>query len=1460
MLVFLAGIFSWQHTNKEELPDITFNTVRVSTSYPGASAEDVEFYVTKPLEEALQGLEGVMKITSTSSDGQSAIAIEIDKHVKNIDQIVMDIKTLTSAVELPNVIDKEPNVRIFETSKKAIIDIAIFHTNNALLSVQNRQELQDLSRGLENQLLAQNEIYAINRRGYLKEELSIIVDPKKIQDLDLSLAEIYQVIKSNHSRVPAGKLNSQNSEYVRLESALDNKQNLAKLIIHDSLDTKAITLSSVAGISDGFEQANAIYKVNGRQAIVLNVVKNSSVGILKALKKVKEVTNRFEQTALKNSSYSIKFLDDESYDVATRLNLLKSNGILGFCLILLTLLIFLNKRSAFWVALGLPFSLCFTLICMYFLGFTINGITLAAMIIVLGIVVDDAIIVAENITRYMHQGLPIKQAAVVGTCEVLAPICASILTTCAAFLPLFFFSGRFSSFMIYIPLVIFFMLAASVFESFLLLPSHMTLFPSKKGGGSAKKWFDRVELIYENMLYKLLKWRYLLIAIALIALFATFQLVRSEFKFVLFNNDESREVVISGIATKSQSLAETAHAIQGLEDFLINNFKNEAVGVRSIIGQGRRGQAGQENVFRCTLEIIPADQRQKSANQMINEIKNEMKQQTQLSKINYRKRRYGQAAGSAFEIIVQENNDQLRDKLVNDLMVLLEKQPDIINVEQDSVLLKKEYTLHYKQNTLNALSIHPDRIADTVRIGLSGKTLYKILREDEIDVKLDVPVYYKQNIEQLLNLPIANARNYLIPLNELVSVKTDLKKRAIRRENLKRSSFVYADLKPGVSTSPLEFAKFCEDHLFTQLLEKYPYSQLYFIGEVQDSKESKNEFLWGVIAAIMSIYAVLALLFNSLLKPLRVILIIPFGMIGVIVAFYLHQKTNFGFYAAVGTLGMLGVVVNDAIVMLDKFDKSNQDTNCLKQFTAKIAKTRLRAVVLTTLTTVAGVFPTAYGLGGLDIMLADMMLALAWGLISGTLVTLILTPSVYMISQEWAKLLKRINARLLLGAMCVMILFLNPKHLKASPTIELDMDGFVARCLVYDQHFESLLIQQAQLHYEADRLGPVDEYVADILSGLQVKNSNNTLYTRLDLLAKKPLKGQSYGLYVHVDPENTAQFSSGLQFSQDIAKNAFGKDQRLKASLISIQKDLLQYQLIEAYENYLSSLKILYYQWLKLENRHKLAQSSLAESQKVLQSVLKRQRNNIANQTDVAKVRLQVLNKEEQLIISKQQADQQKIHIAYAMGIKDISKIKAKPLEMADLIKRSQEPLKELDFSSIRSLKMQHLLQKQAGIHMQRAQRNLMPSLFWHNTFDYQKEQQQFYAQSYVLMNLPIIKPKEKAEAKHKSLTNDLQKAENFENYLQLEIRIQQAKVALQQEQKRLQLLSQKRQIAHDILKQEQHHYHFGKITLNDYMLAVNRYDTARLDELEQTLNYQQLYIKWQALTDSLVIDSKLTR
>ncbi|MCK4810625.1 MAG: efflux RND transporter permease subunit [Candidatus Omnitrophica bacterium] len=1015
LAILLGGIFAWQRTSKEELPDITFDMVRIYVRYPGAPAEDVEYFVTKPIEEAVRGLDGVHRVRSTSSVGQSDISVELEQNCPDIDGTITEIRSSVLDVNLPQEVIDDPSVRVFKTSKKAILDIVLIDKNIHLLDVKSRGKLQEYALALEGQLLNLPEVNSISKKGYLQKEIQVKAYPRKLLKYKIPFNTVMREIQNNHVRKPAGTIEAQNEPKVTLLSELDSPDKLRNLIVQGGFEGQVVRLGEVADIVRGYEKTKTVSKTNGHEGIVYSVVKNSSYGILETLKAVNKVVKNFKANNLENTSIELVVLDDESIDIRNRLSLIAMNGTIGFILILAFLFIFLDIRSGIWVAMGIPFTLCFTMLFSSLLGYTINGTTLAAVIIVMGMIVDDAIVVAENITRLAHKGMKHEEAIIKGASAVFLAIIASIVTTCIAFVPLFFFEGHFGKFVEHIPPIILLMLGASLFESIFILPGHMGLsIPCLAGlSGKIKKkpkaknnghWFEQVENKYGSSLEKILPFKWIVFSGFIVLLVLSGLIAANRFKFVMFPNEETRDIVLMGRTAPGTSRYETAKSTKNIENIISEYLGREVVGYRTEIARSRRGGSAEENYFRMIIETLPKEKRKKSADEIIEELKQKINKLKGFKKITFQKSRWGHSSGSPIELVVQQNNDEARNEIVERLVKDMEASPFLTGIEVDEGLWVPEYRVSIDQEKTKRLSIDPVDVASTFRAALEGKVLYEFSSGDEdVQVRFTMIDEAKNDIDKVLDLPVENKGNYLVPLRDIVSVEKISVPGSIARRNLKRTTIIDADISKDTKKTPIEIAEYLEENVFPGILSQYPTTTLSFDGEVSDTRESKGDLTQAIIMAILLIYIVLALLFNSLIKPFIIMLAIPFGVVGIILAFWLHGKTLFGFYAAIGALGLAGVVINDSIIMVVKLDKeydNNKGQAGVNKQIAHIAKTRLRAVILTTLTTVAGMLPAAYGFAGYDSMLAEMMLALTWGLVFGTLITLLLVPCAYSLGKD----------------------------------------------------------------------------------------------------------------------------------------------------------------------------------------------------------------------------------------------------------------------------------------------------------------------------------------------------------------------------------------------------------------------------------------------------------------------------
>jgi multidrug efflux pump subunit AcrB len=848
------------------------------------------------------------------------------------------------------------------------------------------------------------EISGVDISGYLRPELQIKVDSESLKKFEVSMDQVKNQVLSQNVRRPIGSMKDKRETEVSIVSELDSISSLENVIVTSGYQGQRLKLNKLAKIVNGFEDSTSISKIQGSEGIIFNVQKTASTDILTAQKAVVNFVDSFKKNNL-TSPVDFVLIDDESYDVKNRLELIGSNGLIGFILIIVILFVFLDFRSGIWVGMGIPFSLAFTMLGAHLLGYTLNNMTLAAIIIVLGIVVDDAIIVAENISSNAKNG-SIKKA-LDSVVDVGAPVIASVLTTCAAFVPLYFFSGRFGLFVKYIPTVIFLMLLASIIESFFFLPSHMIhetklekfmkkIFKNNNFPKKREKMISKMEAIYVKGLVKILNKRiFVLLSFVGLLVFSVY-LFRNHLSYVMFPREESRDFRLKVITPDDSTRVETAQIVRKVEDIFLKDGREIVTSVRTSIGQNRRGGEVRENEASIRVEIVAPSERSLSLANLLEQWKIKIDKLEGLKEVQFQKNRFGSDSGSPIAVEIQENNDQVRFSVVTDLKSELEKLNLLTNIEEQRPVTKYEYRLEINKNEASRLGIQLDQLGNTLRAYIEGDILYTLNNgEEEVDVRFTSNDVSKEDVNKLLDLTVANSQNYLVPIRSLVTLKESKRPSTIERVNFKRATMVYADIAPGVTTTPLEIAAIVESKIFPIVLNERPSTNIKFRGEVEDSRESQSDFSLSIFLVLAIIYLLLIFLFDSFFTPLLIGAIIPFGVIGTVIAFWAHGLEQYGFFAVIGTLGMIGVVINDSIVLIDRLGSKLQGVENLFFKIAEVSSTRLRAIIITTITTVAGLFPTAYGLGGYDSMLSEMMLAMGWGLLIGMFITLILVPCIY---------------------------------------------------------------------------------------------------------------------------------------------------------------------------------------------------------------------------------------------------------------------------------------------------------------------------------------------------------------------------------------------------------------------------------------------------------------------------------
>ena len=1449
-----TSVILWKKTPKEEMPSFTSSFFRIYLKYPGASAGDVEFFVTRPVEEALKGLTNLGEVTSTSSHGRSTVGISFHRQIKDLQGKIQDVKEALASVKFPSEV-KEPIYRQFKSSEKAIIDIGLYLEGQEILNRESRELLQRYVLAFKNKLLSLQEVSGVNTTGYLKPELHIKVRSDFLEKYEVSMAEVKAQILSQNVRQPVGSIKDQRESKVSIISELNDIQSLQQVSIASGFQGQKLKLGQISEINDSFEEASVIHKVQGREGIIFNVQKSESIDILKAKKAIIQFIEGFKKND-PNLPMGIVLIDDESYDVENRLGLIGSNGLVGFILIVLILFLFLDFRSSIWVAMGIPFSLAFTLIASFTLGYTVNNITLASIIIVLGIVVDDAIIMAENISRRRQEvkkGEGDENAVVTGAVmEVGVPVVASVLTTCAAFVPLYFFSGRFSAFVKYIPVVVSLMLLASLVESFFILPSHLT------GGGRRKsvlgKYFKgnrfreireglvrRLENGYARLLFQVLRGRHWIILGAVFLLALSGYIFMNHLNYVMFPREESRSFRLKVIADPQVKRYEMAQLVRKVEDIFLNDGRAIVTSVRTSISHNRRGREVKENEASLRVEIVPPSKRDISFVELIKQWKKKTKALHSFREIKFQKNHFASDSGSPLVIEVRENNDDLRFKIANGIREKLEGLGYLNNIELEKPPVKYEYELDIKKDESSRLGVKHSDIALILRTYLQGDILYSIIQGDEeVGVRLIGGEQGKSSLDDFLQLRIPNAQAYLVPIKNLVNVREVQRPSGIRRVNYKRVTKIFADIGETTELTPLEIAGIVEKKIFPEVLRGSPSSLAVFRGEVEDSRESKSDFFLSLLIVFILVYIILIFLFDSLGTPFLVMSIIPFGVMGTILAFFAHGIVHYGFFAVVGVLGMIGVVINDSIVLINRlevclnkvFGKAPFDRGFFFRKIAEVSSTRLRAILITTITTVAGLFPTAYGVFGYDSMLAEMMLAMGWGLLLGMFVTLVLVPCLY---SYYAYFKFKKSKPLTLSVVFILAFF------SGEGQASLSLKSFIDLCEKNDPEYKVISLERQRLRYYVEQSLRTQKTLVSV-------NAQGNKGRDLTFTGELAQEFSSTGTSLSLSHEKGRKRATGFWVEQSLSKNIFGRDIRLQRDSLRMEKRLKVFEIQERHEVYISDLVNQYISLENLHENYKIAQDARGEALKLVKNLESKKKMNIASSQDVNRGHLLLLLKDEDLLKKKNIYE----NLKRKMEKQTLSKITFQEGAMDKLIivlSREKKSIFEISLKNLHFFLVYALKEKiaQKKVILQARTKGVDLKLI----AGYQVSSlNQDGAIVGLNLDIPLFandSDYQVARINSQRATAELRKKEMI-----LKDKVEAQEILFKEKKAQWETARKKVRLMKSILSHEERRFSLGKIDLGKIIEMKNSYASYHLELQEKKMNYAQALLAWHVLTDSL--------
>ncbi len=734
--------------------------------------------------------------------------------------------------------------------------------------------------------------------------------------------------------------------------------------------------------------------------ITLSINKKESADIITTVNKIRSFMKS------KNNGLSddieIYYSSDLSRYVKASFDVVFYNGLAGFILVIIVLTLFLNFRTSLWVAMGIPVSLLGAIAMLPLFDVTLDVITLTGLILVLGIVVDDAIIVAETIYSRWENGDSPVDAVVNGLKEVFFPVLTTIFTTFLAFLPMFLIPGDLGKFIFVIPLIIILTLSISLIEVIVSLPAHVIhgFDKSKRSDNSGRKWFMKVKARYEVFMIKALNHRYKIVSGFVVILIGSI-LYASTMSFNAFPSEGAEEFAIYMETPRGTTLKDTSKQVKAIEKSLEKIPKNEIATYTTVIGT-QLGELEESNLAMISVDLAPFSERDRTADQIAGELRELTKNLKGFEKLRFDVNESGPSPDKPISLKIIGANDKLRIKLANDIEKYFKEINGVVGVSRDDPKGKQQVEIIFNFKKLASYGLTVADVAQTVRLAYDGEVATRVqYGHEEVDFKVQIIKSTRKNISYLKNLVVPNNVGRLIKLGSVARLKIGPGPSNFKHQNRERAINIQANVILGkinaADVPNMVLAKF-------DISKNYPGITLKIEGEAKKQKESMGNSAKTFVIAIIGIYFLLVLLFNSLKQPFLVLAAVPFGMVGVIIIFALHNEP-FSFMALLGIIGLSGVVVNDSLVLVDHLNRKikNRGEKAMLEVIASGSADRLRAILMTTITTAAGLLPLAYGIGGEDPTTAPMALALGWGLIFATPLTLVLLPSLYAIGDDVKK-------------------------------------------------------------------------------------------------------------------------------------------------------------------------------------------------------------------------------------------------------------------------------------------------------------------------------------------------------------------------------------------------------------------------------------------------------------------------
>jgi multidrug efflux pump subunit AcrB len=997
----IGGFLMLGKITQEVFPGTDADIVRVGVSYPGASPEEVEQGIILVIEEAVRGLDGVHEVSSTSSEGGGNVTVELLEG-QDLQKLADDVKSEIDRVGTFPVDAEEPEVSIV-SRRRNVIDLILFGD-------ADESSLHELGEAVRDQLLSDPDITQVELEGVRPLEISVEIPQENLRRYSLTLSEVADRLRRASVDLPGGGIKTTSGEILlRVKERRDYGEQFARIPIITAPDGTRVLLEDIAVIDDSYEESDSYANFNGKPAVFLDVYRIGSQTPIQVADAV------FKQLEIIKSTLpegvGITILRDRAEIFRQRAELLLKNGAFGIVLVLLILGIFLELRLAFWVMMGIPISFLGSLLFFPVLGISINMITLFAFIMAVGIVVDDAVIVGENVYYYYQEGDDLLTASIRGAREIATPVTFSILTNVVAFMPLLFIPGVMGKIFRMIPLVVCTAFLLSLFESLFILPAHLANRRERKLGRyrgwlSARQqafsaWFTRwVRNRFGPFLDGALSRRYLIVALATAVLIFFLAYVGSgRLGMGLFPKVESDFARASATLPYGTPVEKTEAVAKKMFDaahrVVEKTGRDELVtGIYTRVGRG-----GSHNLF-MTVYLADPDIRDEimTTREFTKYWREETGNIPGVENLNFRSDFGGPGHASGITVELSHRDSKILEEASSKLAGELAGYSLVKDIDDGYQRGKEQLDFSLKPGG-KALGLTAQDVARQIRSAFFGSRVLRQQRgRNELTVTVRLPREERKSEYNIQELVMKTPAGAFVPLRDVVDFTRGRAFTTIARRNGRRVVQVTADVNDRSRAGEIESA--LSEVELPKLMSIYPGLQYSFEGRAADTRESMQSLKIGFTLAMILIFTMLAVPFKSYTQPLIIMSSIPFGIIGAVLG-HMIMGYSLSVVSMFGIVALSGVVVNDSLILIDFANKRIRDRGMsVHDAVLDAAIQRFRPIMLTTATTFGGLAPMMFERALQARFMIPMAISLGFGILFATLITLLLVPCLYMVIED----------------------------------------------------------------------------------------------------------------------------------------------------------------------------------------------------------------------------------------------------------------------------------------------------------------------------------------------------------------------------------------------------------------------------------------------------------------------------